>query len=582
VVKGYIPRAAPPTAPQFMASQQPSQRNAITSVDLRPYMTQVENQGKVGSCTANAAAGAYEYLVKRHLGYDAFEASRLFIYYNARYLDNQATGTKKIEDTGSSIGAAIESLKKWGACPESLWIYEPNLANTQPPAVAYNKGGSFLIDSFCHLPISLQTWKNALIEGHPIVFGTRLFDSFTQQRVKGLIPMPTEKDISRSEHGLHAMLCVGFSDAQQVFIVRNSWGETFGDKGYCYMPYDYLMNPKYNLNDSWLIKKLATLPEAHLQNANEAVYQNDADTELANMEAQKHQEMLDAMGDYTLEYRIALLAYRAVCSDSDISIAENQALTDYITSIYELVGYDLNVAGVLENCSKDLNNWDLIHESLRLMQTYLTTECLQQMKDSLLNIAKTDHLSQEEADFLHLMETSWGVSETALDEVTVAEVQNEMLPEEEQCEVPLEEELSEVPSEEEQSEVPSEEESNRQMVAAMGDYPLEYRISLLAYKAVCADGYLTTAEKQAVTNYVNAICNSMGHPSAAAAILEDCWNHLNNLDLIDESIQLMQQFLSHETLQQLKDDFLNMAKINKWMDGEVDFIHHLEAVWEVE
>jgi hypothetical protein len=128
VVKGYIPRAAPPTAPQFMASQQPSQRNAITSVDLRPYMTQVENQGKVGSCTANAAAGAYEYLVKRHLGYDAFEASRLFIYYNARYLDNQATGTKKIEDTGSSIGAAIESLKKWGACPESLWTYEPNLA----------------------------------------------------------------------------------------------------------------------------------------------------------------------------------------------------------------------------------------------------------------------------------------------------------------------------------------------------------------------------------------------------------------------------------------------------------------------
>jgi hypothetical protein len=227
----------------------------------------------------------------------------------------------------------------------------------------------------------------------------------------------------------------------------------------------------------------------------------------------------------------------------------------------------------LENCSKDLNNWDLINESLGLMQIYLSPECLQQMKDALLNIAKTDHLSQEEADFVHLMETSWGVSETALDEVTVAEVQNEVLPEEEQ---------SEVPSEEEQNEVPSEEESNRQMVAAMGDYPLEYRISLLAYKAVCADESLTTAEKQAVTNYVNDICNSMGHPSAAPAILEDCWNNLNNLDLIDESIQLMQQFLSHETLQQLKDDFLNMAKINKWMDGEVDFIHHLEAVWEVD
>ncbi len=552
VVKGYIPRvAAPATAAQFTASQQP-QRNPITSVDLRPYMTQVENQGKVGSCTANAAAGAYEYLVKRHLGYDAFDASRLFIYYNARYLDNQATGGKNIEDKGSSISSAMESLKKWGACPEAAWAYEPNLANTQPPNTAYNKGGHFLIDSFCHIPISLQTWKSALIEGHPIVFATRLYDSFTQQRVKGVIPMPTDKDLSRKEHGLHAMLCVGFSDAQQVFIVRNSWGETFGDNGYCYMPYNYLMDKKHNLDDSWLIKKLAALPEDHLENANEAVYQNDADTELANMEAQKYQEMLDAMGDHTLEYRIALLAYRSVCSDSDLTDVEYQALTNYITSTYELVGYDLNVAGVLENCSKDLNNWDLIHESLRLMQTYLSAECLQQMKDSLLTIAKTDNLSQAEAEFINLIETSWGVSNTALNEVTLAETTNE---------------------------VPSEEDLQNQMAEAMGDYTLEYRMALLAYRAVCADGYLTAAEKNAVTNYVT---HSLGYAADATSILEDCWNNLSNGDLIDESIQLMKQFLSRETLQKIKDDFLNMAQINKWIDGEVDFIHQLEAIWEVE
>ncbi|MEY4934964.1 MAG: hypothetical protein RIS64_1323 [Bacteroidota bacterium] len=569
VVKGYIPRAAPAAAPQFAASQQP-QRTAITSVDLRPYMTQVENQGKVGSCTANAAAGAYEYLVKRHLGYDAFDASRLFIYYNARYLDNQATGGKKIEDTGSSIGSAIESLKKWGACPESAWTYEPNLANTQPPTAAYNKGGHFLIDSFCHIPISLQTWKSALIEGHPIVFATRLYDSFTQQRVKGVIPMPTDKDLSRSEHGLHAMLCVGFSDAQQVFIVRNSWGESFGDNGYCYMPYNYLMSEKHNLNDSWLIKKLAALPEDHLENAKEAVYENNADTELANMEAQKHQEMLDAMGDNPLEYRIALLAYRSVCSDSDLTDAEYQALTNYITSTYESVGYNLNVAGVLENCSKDLNNWDLINESLGLMQTYLSVECLQEMKDALLGIAKTDHLSQQEAEFLNLIETTWGVSETALDEVTLAEPTNET-PSEETAKEPLSEETG--------NESLSEEGLQNQMIEAMGDYTLEYRIALLAYRAVCADGYRTTAEKTAVTDYVT---NALGFGSDADSVLEDCWGNLSNGALIDESIQLMKQFLSRETLQQVKDDLLNMAKINKWIDGEVDFIHELTATWEVE
>jgi hypothetical protein len=250
--------------------------------------------------------------------------------------------------------------------------------------------------------------------------------------------------------------------------------------------------------------------------------------------------------------------------------AEYQAVTDYITATYELVGYDLNVAGVLENCSKDLNNWDLIHESLRLMQTYLSAECLQQMKDALLDIAKTDNLSQEEAEFIHLIETNWGVSETAFNEVTLEEPTNEAPSEETEME-PLPEETT--------NQLLSEEDLQNQMIEAMGDYTLEYRISLLAYRAVCADGYRTTAEKKAVTDYV---ANSLGYGADADAVLEDCWNNLSNGELIDESIQLMKQFLNHESLQKLKDDFLNMAQINKWVDGEVDFIHELAATWEVE
>jgi hypothetical protein len=220
----------------------------------------------------------------------------------------------------------------------------------------------------------------------------------------------------------------------------------------------------------------------------------------------------------------------------------------------------LNVAGVLKNCSKDLNDWDLIQESLGLMQTYLSAECLQQMKDALLEIAKTDNLSQQEAEFLHLIETSWGVSETALSEVS-------------------EELTNEPPLEEISNEAHSEEDLRNQMIQAMGDYTLEYRMALLAYRAVCADGYRTTAEKTGVTDYVT---NALGFGADAAAVLEDCWNNLSNGALIDESIQLMKQFLSRETLQQVKDDFLNLAQINKWVDGEVDFIHELEATWEVE
>jgi C1A family cysteine protease len=57
------------------------------------------------------------------------------------------------------------------------------------------------------------------------------------------------------------MLCVGYSEADEMFIVRNSWGEEWGDKGYCYMPYDYVMNEKFNLGDSWIIKRTDPIPD---------------------------------------------------------------------------------------------------------------------------------------------------------------------------------------------------------------------------------------------------------------------------------------------------------------------------------
>ena len=52
------------------------------------------------------------------------------------------------------------------------------------------------------------------------------------------------------------MLIVGYSDAKQVFIVRNSWGTHWGDNGYCYMPYDYAGNPEFNMGGMWSARGL--------------------------------------------------------------------------------------------------------------------------------------------------------------------------------------------------------------------------------------------------------------------------------------------------------------------------------------
>ncbi|MEY4937571.1 MAG: hypothetical protein RIS64_3930, partial [Bacteroidota bacterium] len=94
--KEYVPSAAPPK----------TKSGNVSAVDLRPHLTAVENQGAVGSCTANAVVGAYEYLAKQHLGDKAWDVSRLYVYYNARAMSNPSV----IKDEGSNIGKAVKSL----------------------------------------------------------------------------------------------------------------------------------------------------------------------------------------------------------------------------------------------------------------------------------------------------------------------------------------------------------------------------------------------------------------------------------------------------------------------------------------
>ena len=98
--------------------------------------------------------------------------------------------------------------------------------------------------------------RKKLSEGHPIIFGLSLFERFFSPSKGGFIPTPEEGEKAAAEHGKHAMLLVGYNDRKQVFIVRNSWGESWGDKGYCYLNYDYVANPKFNMGPLYIIKAL--------------------------------------------------------------------------------------------------------------------------------------------------------------------------------------------------------------------------------------------------------------------------------------------------------------------------------------
>ncbi|CAF1512925.1 unnamed protein product [Didymodactylos carnosus] len=193
-------------------------------VDLRPWMTKIEDQSDANSCTANATAGAYEYLNNKATG-RCIDVSRLFIYYNSRLKDND--GNNKVTDEGSSIAYAIETLEEVGVCLESLWPYDIKRVNYKPSKQCYAAAEEYTITEALEVDIDLNEMKACLAQGFPIIISLNLFKSFDKAKEKGIVPLPRRSETSRSTHGRHAVLASGYSDASKAFIVRNSWGENW-------------------------------------------------------------------------------------------------------------------------------------------------------------------------------------------------------------------------------------------------------------------------------------------------------------------------------------------------------------------
>ncbi|MCB1174774.1 MAG: hypothetical protein KDK39_14485 [Leptospiraceae bacterium] len=405
-IYGY--RQAKPAADlkRFSASKLGS-KNLPNKVDLRRMLTPVEDQGATNSCTANAVAGAYEYLAKKHLQGDSWDASRLFLYYNARSLDEDM---ESIEDEGSAICVAISSLQKYGICSEDTWPFQEDEVNEEPSADAYDEAARFLVEDFAIVPTKLQSWKECLAEGMPIIFGIDLFDSFERQRRPGLVPMPTKKEKERDEHASHAMLCVGYSDKDKVFIVRNSWGPDWGDKGYCYIPYDYVINDRYNDGDSWMIRQLDgfDVDQDTWYDDDESLFE-DYESELDNMSDDDYDDLLEDLDRIPLETRIALILIHAAWEDDDLSDEEMDEIASYMKDTLEQLGSDLSAKKIIRYAKKQIDegNEDIVAESIEILGNHLSEGMLATIVSDVEEIAGVDDLDEDEESFIdHLIE-SW-------------------------------------------------------------------------------------------------------------------------------------------------------------------------------
>jgi C1A family cysteine protease len=215
-------------------------------VDLRLYCSKVEDQGTLGSCTANALAGALEFLEIRDKVRFA-DLSRLFIYYNERAIEHSVRS-----DSGAMLRDGIKTLAKQGVCTEKCWPYIVSRFAKKPGKGQYREAGGHQITSYRRI-LTLDEMRTCLAEGFPFVFGFTAYEGFASQKVEktGSLDLPTPKERAI---GGHAVMAVGYDDAEKRFIVRNSWGPKWGMKGYFTMPYAYAEDRNLS-DDFWTIRR---------------------------------------------------------------------------------------------------------------------------------------------------------------------------------------------------------------------------------------------------------------------------------------------------------------------------------------
>jgi C1A family cysteine protease len=234
--------------------QRRADANGKECIDLRPDEAfPVFDQGNLGSCTANALSAAFHFALHRmtvedHPDFIDFTPSRLFIYYNERLVE----GTVE-EDSGAMLRDGIKVMARIGVCPEMTWKYDDqnDFFTQEPNWTCYELAEKCKVVGYARVAQDLTQFKLCLKNGYPFVFGFVVLASFQTEEVaktgKMVMPQPDDQQL-----GGHAVCCVGYDDFQECFIVRNSWGEAWGDKGYFYMPYEYMCNPAL-ARDFWSI-----------------------------------------------------------------------------------------------------------------------------------------------------------------------------------------------------------------------------------------------------------------------------------------------------------------------------------------
>lgn len=217
-------------------------KNPRDIVDLRPWASPVEDQLHLGSCVGQAVVGAFELMINKLYPDKFTDLSRLFVYYNARALDDMVD-----EDVGAYVRDGIKAVSRWGVCSELIWPYLIKKFSLAPSIESYMDAKSRLIKKYYRVN-TLEDIIDALNADYPVVIGMTVYDNFYELEKPGnyVLPMPKSDD---NVIGGHAVTLVGYDRNTKKLLARNSFGPDWGDNGYFWIPFEYA---KIDFMDSWI------------------------------------------------------------------------------------------------------------------------------------------------------------------------------------------------------------------------------------------------------------------------------------------------------------------------------------------
>lgn len=204
-----------------------------TSLDFRPNLPPVWDQGAEGSCTGHALAGLAAFM------WPGWSPSRRDPYWQGRNLLGMEAGSE-----GAHMAAVLKAGQRWGYLPEDVAPYAPHQPWAPPPNAdelrkAHHLGTYWRLSRH----MDLGAFVGALWSNGPAVVVVETDAAFNAAD-GGWVVAPSKT----GGLGLHAVLVVGYDATREAFIIRNSWGLEWGDQGHALVSWLWLA---LRMHEAW-------------------------------------------------------------------------------------------------------------------------------------------------------------------------------------------------------------------------------------------------------------------------------------------------------------------------------------------